>query len=399
LIIKWDRKFCSGNEIGPERSNSPERFQAEIRPNRSKVNSSHQRQAQGSMAMRVKGSVSILLGAVVICMIEDANKSHSSHISVQVPPPVIRTVVETIAAVFKNKCSNMTDVIKTTFACDYLGKVLHAWMSHIDNFDQILWMLLDMSTSQWEMLKESAIRTLLQAGKANCLQFVKQLGNLALNDASTQRRNTALFTLIHMAKKSPQTLLKHLPLTVETVIKCLDPANPKRRQSLIKASTATLHCLVQKYPSVAFHQVSQHFATGTGRKRDCAIVIYDLRTATKWRVLKGHKGRITALEFNAKGDSLVSYAGYENPSTLRVWALGSDGFISTILGNKHRCVKVVELTPIKQEFSPLEHLQTSELSWVANYGGRNADGGDRRTIGSNGIRLVREDGSKFFFQP
>merc|ERR1719228_1834835 len=99
-------------------------------------------------------------------MIEDANKSHQSRTSVQVPPPVIRTVVETIAAVFEHKPSNMTDVIKTTFACDYLGKVLHAWMPHIDNFDHILWMLLDMSTmaqSQWEMLKESAIRTLLQA--------------------------------------------------------------------------------------------------------------------------------------------------------------------------------------------------------------------------------------------
>jgi hypothetical protein len=42
--------------------------------------------------------------------------------------------------------------------------------------------------------------------------------------------------------------------------------------------------LLQKYPMVSFHQESQRLAVGTSEN---VIIIYDLKTATRWHVLEG----------------------------------------------------------------------------------------------------------------
>ena len=127
--------------------------------------------------------------------------------------------------------------------------------------------------------------------------------------------------IINLVQKYPQVLLKHIPLLVSTIIRCLDPSAPRRRKALLSATTASLHVLVTKYPNVAFHQETQHFAIGTGPARDNCILIYDLRTTTRWKQLKGHRAVLTATEFNSDGQYLISYVHMNDHQLLNVGIL------------------------------------------------------------------------------
>jgi hypothetical protein len=49
----------------------------------------------------------------------------------------------------------------------------------------------------------------------------------------------------------------------------------------------------------------QRFAVGTV---DALVVIFDVRTATKWRVLEGHEGAINAITFDGAGQRLASFS-------------------------------------------------------------------------------------------
>jgi hypothetical protein len=74
------------------------------------------------------------------------------------------------------------------------------------------------------------------------------------------------------------------------------------RKSLLQPATQALFVLVSKYPMVSFHQKSQRFAVGTDPQHGSVVIIYDLRTATKWRILEGHKGVLAAVAFNSSAE-------------------------------------------------------------------------------------------------
>mmetsp|Transcript_4031 Transcript_4031/g.7716 ORF Transcript_4031/g.7716 Transcript_4031/m.7716 type:complete len:122 (-) Transcript_4031:143-508(-) len=99
------------------------------------------------------------------------------------------------------------------------------------------------------------------------------------------------------------------------------------------------------------------------------IVIYDLRTATKWRILSGHKKTITAVSFNPSATYLASYSPDEEPATLRFWETGSQGFLTNFLGITCQCIKTVPLgaiqlaTPGAQLTS--EALLNNRIVWIS----------------------------------
>lgn len=95
--------------------------------------------------------------------------------------------------------------------------------------------------------------------------------------------------------------------------------------------------LVKRYPMSAFHQTTQRLAVGTTTG---VIVIYDLRTATKWRILQGHERPVTALAFAAGGDLLASFCNEDQ--TLRWWQAGSSSLLGYfgLHGHCHKVVKV-----------------------------------------------------------
>lgn len=83
---------------------------------------------------------------------------------------------------------------------------------------------------------------------------------------------------------------------------------------------------------VSFHQDSQRLAVGTSEN---VIIIYDLKTATRWHVLEGHKNAVSAVAFNENGKALASYSILE--TTVRIWHTGTSFF--GILGSQPQCVK------------------------------------------------------------
>lgn len=71
------------------------------------------------------------------------------------------------------------------------------------------------------------------------------------------------------------------------------------------------------------------------------IILYDLRTAVKWKVLEGHKGPINCMNFDTPGKYLASFS--VGDSTLRVWKIGTTGFFSSILGMQGKHFKLFEI--------------------------------------------------------
>ena len=126
-------------------------------------------------------------------------------------------------------------------------------------------------------------------------EFVEVVGEEASRHSQlvchvrSERSVAAIKVLVALFKRNPVEMLPALPRAVEVVLRTLDPGHPLVRQALMQHSTAALKEIVRKFPMTAFHQDTQRFAVGTV---DALIVIYDLRTATKWRVLEGHEGPI-----------------------------------------------------------------------------------------------------------
>ena len=72
------------------------------------------------------------------------------------------------------------------------------------------------------------------------------------------------------------------------------------------------------FPTVDFHMTTQRLAVGTN---EGAVVMYDLKTATRLYVLEGHKKHLTACSFSPDGRRLVTLSLLEQ--TVLVWKVGS----------------------------------------------------------------------------
>ena len=191
--------------------------------------------------------------------------------------------------------------------------------------------------------------------------FISTVGEEMLRpDTSDEYHRTSIMAMVSLVKKRPLSLSRHLSAVVEAVIKSLDPSKPLLRKACLQASTKALHELVKRFPVVAFHQRSQRFAVGTSGK---LIIIYDLRTATKWRLLEGHQGIISALAFAPDGSSLASYSLEEK--CVKTWQAGSSGWMGGILGLSAKCIKTIPLTPINTPTTAQDALLKCRIQWMS----------------------------------
>ena len=73
-----------------------------------------------------------------------------------------------------------------------------------------------------------------------------------------------------------------------------------------------------------FHGASQRLAVGTN---EGAVIMYDLKTATRLYVLEGHRKRLSGISFSPDGRRMVTLSVEE--SIVLVWKVGTS-FVSFI---------------------------------------------------------------------
>eukprot|EP00475_Leptophrys_vorax_P008117 TRINITY_DN15208_c0_g1_i1.p1 TRINITY_DN15208_c0_g1~~TRINITY_DN15208_c0_g1_i1.p1 ORF type:complete len:535 (-),score=83.76 TRINITY_DN15208_c0_g1_i1:48-1652(-) len=283
--------------------------------------------------------------------------------------------------------SDGVDVIATSLAADLLGKGIEFWKNHTSDIGRLLQSLVRLSggkdDSGTQILTSAVQRALATTAQASPKIFVATIGNEALRpNISPEERASSILKLGSVIKQFPESQLVVLPRIVETLTKCLDPAEPGIRKALIRPCTSALHALTKSYPMVSFHQQSQLFAVGTDKSQKSLIIIYDLRTATKWRILEGHFGDITAIAFCEDGSMLASYSGDENPPSVRIWRAGGQGLLSGLLGLQGKCLRTFHLRQLDaSEISKARMLKNTSLVWTS----------------ANSVRLTREDRSQSDF--
>ncbi|CAD7942050.1 unnamed protein product [Amoebophrya sp. A120] len=181
---------------------------------------------------------------------------------------------------------------------------------------------------QQAKLQPSMLHILLEIGATDPGLLVSIMGKCArrvdLKEGSYA--SNALFVLCQFLSYDPQSTYTVLPLLVEAVLRCLDPADPNLRKVMLLSATQTLHQMVTQLPMCCFHQATQRYGVGT---REGRVFVYDLRTATKYRVLdlpgapQGNN-RVLACSFAEDGAKLAAYAA---DASLTVWSLQATGLL------------------------------------------------------------------------
>lgn len=236
---------------------------------------------------------------------------------------------------------------------------------------------------QDQRVAPSCLHVMMQVGAAEPAVLIHVMGKAARRlDAGPAYASSALLVLVAFIQRFASKALPLVPRLTEVVLRCLEPSDPSLRRQSLLAVTSALHELVKTFPMVAFHQTSQKFAVGTS---DGPIVVYDLRTATKWRILEGHTGAIAALTFSQDGSKLGSYSGQE--CTVRFWQCNQNGFFGGLLGTSGRCLKTHRLPSL--QVSGCSSVPAGTEDEVASHSWR----GTSFTWSERGpLRLVRENG-------
>ena len=203
---------------------------------------------------------------------------------------------------------------------------------------------------------------LLAVGTAEPRHFCRAMGEHAVHmGGSNAARIAAVSAMISLVKARGTSLEADLPVVVHAVLRPLDPSVPMLREGCLHASTTAIRELVKRYPMMAFHQGTQRLAVGT---TEGVVIIYDLKTATKWRILTGHEKAVSALAFSKAGEHVASLAAEER--SIRWWLAGSQGIFG-FLGLQGSCLHT---STIEQPLAPADAGVAYELEWTSPTGVR-----------------------------
>ena len=364
--------------------------------------------------------LSVLFNAIIICIIHNQQMDDPRDIEknnnkikerIIIDKVVSQSVIKILIATLQETVHHKSDEIKKSLCCYYLGRIITSWIEYCEAglFIKLLNILLDLCSEyddgfqskgnnnrNGNILSESAMYALVECGISSPSIFIKTMGTQALQISKRGRHAKALQGIQRLIYTNPLSLLKYIPFTIKTIIRCLDPSSPQKRKTLLKATTSTLHALVHKFPNCSFHSSTQHFAIGTGSSSSSSsaangyesresdnnsIIIYDLRTATRFgKALKQHRSAITAIEFNDDGKYLVSYSAYEKPNPLLCcWKLNTNDGVLGFFGSQSKCIRIIRLNNLNNKLTPIYHITNTQLIWDKHQ--------------KNKIKLQREDKS------
>lgn len=159
---------------------------------------------------------------------------------------------------------------------------------------------------------------------------------------------------------------------VEIIMKTLNPNHRSLRKNCIEKSSKFLYKLVEKLPIVSLSQASQKLAIST---QDSLIIVYDLRTASNYKILKNST---SVLSFNASGKKIAAYSTKD--CNLKIWKL-KKGFLHEMLHSQNKPKYVIDLGTVENLVgSYKEFLDRVRIAWD-----------------DAGISLIREDLRAYIF--
>lgn len=128
-------------------------------------------------------------------------------------------------------------------------------------------------------------------------------GSRPTTSNSPSQANATMRLVAFIVHLKPLLLHPNLPRLAEAVVKSLDPTSPMR-DLLLPSATLMIAELIETYPSISFHGKLQRLAVGT---HEGAVLLYDLKTATRLFLLEGHRRKCDAVSLSAgDGRRLIS---------------------------------------------------------------------------------------------
>jgi hypothetical protein len=129
-----------------------------------------------------------------------------------------------------------------------------------------------------------------------------------------------------------------LDSVVKLVLKSIDPNKPDLRPLCQEFATKTLKSILTRCAFSAFHQKTQHYIVSNARNE---LVIFDLKMALEWKILKGHKKQITAIAIHNDGKHLASFSLEEE--RLIIWVIEYQGFFNSFLSGGNKILKDIKI--------------------------------------------------------
>ncbi|WWD20135.1 hypothetical protein CI109_104611 [Kwoniella shandongensis] len=237
-------------------------------------------------------------------------------------PSALKAIAESVTLYLHE-----TKGLHLPLAVELCSKGFATWQSYVDPSD-LLRRLFHLSTS-----KESASSTysisgtsiaaqsrlaVLHVASSNAPLFMSTLSMDILDARSAEARSSIMKLCVFMARKKPAVLENGLPRIAEAVVKSLDPNVGKMRDDVWQAATVILNELVLAFSTIDFHSGTQRLAVGT---HEGAVIMYDLKTASRLYVIEPHKHPVSAVTFSPDGRRLITVSLEEGSVT--VWKVGS----------------------------------------------------------------------------
>ncbi|KAK2465293.1 hypothetical protein APHAL10511_002647 [Amanita phalloides] len=231
---------------------------------------------------------------------------------------VLREVSRSVALYLQEE-----NPLRKVLAIDLCSRGFHVWQHYVDTM-QILRSLFNLATNSRkdsisiQNVAAQARTAVIHIASSTTPLFMTTLGLDILNPPSVEHRRSVLQILALLIRKRPIVLYSSLSRLMEAVVKSLDPNSIIHRDAILDTATEIIAQVVKTFPNVDFHGSSQRLVVGSS---EGAIVMYDLKTATRLYVLEGHKQRITSCSFSPDGRRLVTVSIDEG--LVNVWKVGS----------------------------------------------------------------------------
>lgn len=246
-------------------------------------------------------------------------------------PRLLKDIASTIhSAITTDKGSEMRtahDLQMLAVAIELCRNGFSIWQHYLDATEVVRSLFALSTSTSAGSGKDGELRALarsatLQIAAENTPLFMTTLSLDILHARSPAHCSATMRLVAFMVRKRPSVLVASLPRLAEAVVKSLDPTHTTMREAVVNAATVMISELVSTYPSVSFFGGGQRLAVGT---QEGAVIMYDLKTATRLYVLEGHRRRADAVSFSPDGRRLVTMSLEEG--RVLVWKTSS-GFTS-----------------------------------------------------------------------